>query len=216
MGVSRTSLREAVQQLELDGLLIRRHGHGTFVRSSPLLQSGLNVNQSASQLIRAHGMVPGTRNQTVRPATLSAHEAGRLAMKPDDPIVVLERVRTADGRNVVFTRDLIPPALLAAAGVEMAELLDENMSLYHFYAVRLGVSVIDGTAWIRPDLAGKAIAEMLGTAPGTEMLVIEQLDRDAGEKPVLLSREHYVADAFEFVIHRRGPALSGRPQLPDR
>ncbi|MEO3863392.1 GntR family transcriptional regulator [Acrocarpospora sp. B8E8] len=57
--MSRTSLREAVQHLELDGLLIRRHGYGTFVRSSPLLQGGLNVNQSAGTLIRAHGFVCG-------------------------------------------------------------------------------------------------------------------------------------------------------------
>jgi DNA-binding GntR family transcriptional regulator len=208
MGVSRTSLREAVQQLELDGLLIRRHGYGTFVRSSPMLHSALNVNQSASGLIRAHGMTPGTRDPQVRRAAATAHEAERLGLEKGEPVVVLERVRTADGRPVVFTRDVIPRSLLTGAGVDIEELADETLSLYDFFADRLGISVVDGTAWIRPDLASKALAGRLNASAGTATLVIEQLDRDATERPVLLTWEHYLADTFEFVIHRRGPGLS--------
>jgi hypothetical protein len=67
---------------------------------------------------------------------------------------------------------------------------------------------VDGTAWIRPDLASKALADRLSASAGTATLVIEQLDRDGAEQPVLLTWEHYLADTFEFVIHRRGPGHS--------
>lgn len=210
MGVSRTSLRAAVQQLEQDGLIIRRHGYGTFVRNSPLvLRSSLNLNQSASELIRDHGMIPGTRSPQVHRRNATAHEAEQLGFEEHDTVVVLERVRTADGRPVVFTRDVMPLAKFASAAVDPDALLDENLSLYDFFADRLGTTVMDGTAWLRPEVASPELAELLDADPGTPTLVLEQVDRDAAECPVLLTWEHYLAGTFEFIVHRRGPGRSG-------
>jgi len=210
MGVSRTSLREAVMHLEQDGLLIRRHGHGTFVRNAQHLQSSLNVNLSATELIRAHGMEPGTVDLQLHRQGATTHEADRLGLSAGDPVVVLERVRTADGRPVVFTRDVFPSELFAASQVDPEELRQEGLSVYRFFAERLGVSVVDGTAWIRPDTASRSLSARLDIPTGALVFVIEQVDRDAGERRLLLTWEHYSADAFEFVIHRRGPHLAVR------
>ena len=208
IGVSRTSLREAVMQLEQDGLLIRRHGHGTFVRSSlHLLHTSLDVNLSATQLIKAHGMEPGTRDLRLHRQPASEHEAERLGIAVADPVIVLERVRSADGRPVVFTRDVFPYALFAGAGVDPDELTQDGLSVYRFMAERLGTSVVDGMAWIRPDVATEELAGRLEVAVGALVFVIEQVDRDAAERRLLLTWEHYAADAFEFVVHRRGPDL---------
>jgi GntR family transcriptional regulator len=197
-------------QLEQDGLLIRRHGHGTFVRTSPHLQSSLNVNLSATELIRAHGMEPGTVDPQLHHAASTAHEAERLGLAVGDPVVVLERVRTADGRPVVFTRDVFPSSLFAASQVDPQELLQPSLSVYRFMADRLGLSVVDGTAWIRPDVASKYLSARLDIAVGALVFVIEQVDRDPSERRLLLTWEHYSADAFDFVIHRRGPHLAVR------
>ncbi|MEA2605676.1 MAG: GntR family transcriptional regulator [Chloroflexota bacterium] len=210
MGVSRTSLREAVMQLEQDGLLIRRHGHGTFIRSSHHLQSSLNVNLSATELIRAHGMEPGTVDLQLQRLVATAHEAERLGLTAGDPVVVLERVRTADGRPVVFTRDVFASSLFADSHVDPEELRQDGLSVYRFIADRLGLSVVDGTAWIRPDVASPSLSAKLDVAVGALIFVIEQVDRDAAERPLLLTWEHYSADDFEFVIHRRGPHLAVR------
>jgi GntR family transcriptional regulator len=161
-------------------------------------------------------MQPGTRDLRLHRQSASEHEAHQLGVMVGDPVEVLERVRTADGRPVVFTRDVFPFALFAAAGVDPGELRQEGLSVYRFMAERLGLSVVDGTAWIRPDVATESLAARLEVPVGAPVFVIEQVDRDAAERRLLLTWEHYAADAFEFVIHRRGPHLDvGRDASPD-
>lgn len=213
-GVSRTSLREAVLQLEQDGLLLRRHGHGTFVRSTQLLHTRLNMNLSATELIRAHGMEPRTQDVGIQHSDASAHEAEQLGLTEGAPVIVLERVRTADGRPVVFTRDVISVTLFEAASVDPIELASYTQSLYQFFVDRLQRSVVDGIARISPEVASGQLAARLKVPVATPLLLLEQLDSDASGNRVLLSWDHYVADVFEFIVHRRGPELRSGPTAP--
>ncbi len=58
----------------------------------------------------------------------------------------------------------------------------------------------------RRDWSGGELAERLGVPSGTLLLTIDQVDRTADGVAVLVSREHHLADAFDFTLVRRGPA----------
>ena len=211
--MSRTSLREALMQLEQEGTIARRHGYGTFVRSVGVLHNNLDRNLSATELIRGHGMEPGTLDTRWSWSVAGPHEAELLRVPEGSRTVRLERVRTADGRRVVLTVDVIPWELFAVAGVAPDEIAFPGVSVYRFFAERLGRSVFDGQAHLRVELASADLAIRLAVAEGTPVLVIEQLDFDAAESPLLLSWETYVVSAFDFAIHRRGPSLRIGPEL---
>jgi GntR family transcriptional regulator len=156
-------------------------------------------------------MEPGTSNARIEHASATAAVADQLHLPPGAPVIRLERVRTADGRPVIFTVDVMPARLFEVAGVDPAALLDPGLSLYRLYAERLRRSITDGQAAIRLTHADELVAQRLGVVAGSPILCLEQVDATAEGEPVLFSIESYVADTFEFSVHRRGPALDAQP-----
>jgi DNA-binding GntR family transcriptional regulator len=206
LGVSRATLRDALRSLEEDGFLTRVQGAGTFVTHRPRLRNNLDVNFGVSDLIRSMGLRPGTEGARVYQARPTTEEAQRLALSDDASVRCLERVRTADDRPVVFSVDVVPSALLDAR----PELLEQvrQGSVYVLLERELGIAIHHGVATIRPANADGTLAARLRVPLGTLLLYILQVDYDMDGRPVLLSHEHHLADAFEITVVRRGPGPS--------
>ncbi|MGH2659822.1 MAG: GntR family transcriptional regulator [Actinomycetota bacterium] len=200
--VSRATLREALRSLEEEGLVSRTRGAGTFVTHRPHLRNGLDDNFGVTDAIRAAGMEPGTESVTVVEASGSPEEARQLGLQPGHPVVVVERVRTANRRPVVYSRDILPRAVVKDPA-HLASLSDG--SIYEYLERRLSVVVRYGVARLRPVKADRRIADKLRVIKGALLLYLRQLDFDETEHPVLYSHGYHLADALEFTVARRGP-----------
>ncbi len=201
LGVSRTTLREALRGLEEDGFLRRTRGAGTYLTYRPRLRNNLDMNFGVSDLIRSMGLTPGTRNPRVFQALGSPDECERLGAPTGTQMVIIERVRTADGTPVVFSRDIVPGYHIDAATI--ADQLGQG-SLYDVLREN-GLRVVQGAAMIRPLAANREVSSALEVRRGTLLLYLLQVDYDAEGKPVLLSHEYHLESAFEMTVHRRGP-----------
>jgi GntR family transcriptional regulator len=203
LGVSRATLRDALRSLEEEGFVTREHGAGTFVTFRPRLQNNLDVNFGVTHLIEAHGLEAGTASLSVASEAPDDACIEKLALAPDDEVVVLERVRTAGGTPVVFSRDILPVALFGTGRAALDRL--GKGSLYAFLERELGIVVKHGVATIRPVKASSRVAGLLGQKKGALLLYLCQVDYDLEGRPVLLSYEYHIADAFELTVVRRGP-----------
>jgi GntR family transcriptional regulator len=203
--VSRQTVREAIQSLLISGHLLRLRGTGTFVTTAPS-RHALDTNVSYTAMIRDAGLEPGETVLQVlrRPATAGEVNALELGLGSDDTVVEVERIRSGNGRPLIYSRDRIPAGLL---GDVTHELLSD--SLYAMLEVA-GHRVVGATARLLPVLANLRLAELLQVAPSAPLLHIHQVDRDAADTAVMQSDEWHVADAFDVIVNRRAPLDPGR------
>lgn len=207
LNVSRSTLRSALVRLSREGFIISRRGIGTFIASQPLVVNNLNINEGVTDLIRAMGADAGVIDLHVGADVANSRIAQRLQIPTDSPIIFLERIRTADGKRVILSRDFFSTQTLEDAqknftneGLE--EFLKTKQSLYQYIKDVLGVQIHHGIAWLRPVIAGGSIAEKLDIPEGVPLLYIEQLDFTPDGNPFLLTDEYYVAEAFTFTVYR--------------
>lgn len=206
LGASRTVVREALRILEEDGLISRRHGVGTFVRKHAILQN-LNVNYGITEMIQLAGLTPGTDHLAVHQTPADEEVASQLNVPPGSSTVTLERVRTADGKPVVYSLDTFAESILHGAAFDTHRLLSE--SVYKILESEFGHSIDYGVTRILPALAPAPIAEHLKLAPGSLLLYLVQIDYSPRDEPILYSQEYHLPDAFDFMIWRRGPNKLG-------
>jgi GntR family transcriptional regulator len=195
-GVSRSTIREAVGGLIDAGYLARRHGSGTYVTGVPRARHPLETTVSYTGMIRAAGHRPGESvlGRRLRPCRGAERELLNLA--EDQEVVEVERVRLADRRPVIYSRDRIPAVLLGDPGASM------DGSLYATLAAA-GHPVTTAGAHLVPVVATARLARLLAVRRGAPLLHIDQVDYDQRGRPVMLSDEWHVADAFDVIVNRR-------------
>ena len=198
--VSRATVREAVRGLVEAGYLVRRHGTGTFVTANSRHRHTLNANMSYTAMIREAGLKPGRRllRKLVRLAT--AEEAASLGVASEEPLLLIERIRTGDDKPVVYSADRIPMGIVGDA----VEAVGDG-SLYELLE-DLGVPARSAFATLRPVVASARLARLLEVRVGAPLQQIEQVDFDERARPVMLSSEWHVADVFELCVSRRNDA----------
>jgi GntR family transcriptional regulator len=203
LGVSRATLREALRALEAEGLLRRRRGSGTYVAELPRVANSLDLNFGVTEAIRSAGMKAGIANgrHWVEPA--SAAEAARLGLEPGQDVMVVERVRTAEDKPVVLSKDIFPSGLVGDRTRFVEAMLER--SIYDVFERDLGIVIHHGVARFRPVQADHAVASRLGVPRGELLLYIWQVDYAEDGAAVLSSHEFHLADAFDFSVVRRGP-----------
>jgi GntR family transcriptional regulator len=203
VGVSRATLREALRSLTEDGYIERRPGAGTRVVPRTVVRTSLDNNTGVADIIRSMGMVPGTKSLEFQLADAPDDVARDLGLGEVRRVAVIERVRTANGSPVVFSRHFYPPNASWDEGAMLAGF--DSESLYTILQTRAGTAIQYAVATIRPALADSAVAARLETTTGALLMHFRQIDFDQRRKPVILSSEYYRSDSFEFTIFRRGP-----------
>ncbi|MGE8079094.1 GntR family transcriptional regulator [Peribacillus loiseleuriae] len=197
LGVSRATLREALRILEEESVIIRRHGVGTFVHAKPVFSSGIEQLNSVTNMIKQAGMKPGTiflSSTTLEPTD---DDIRRFSCSIDEEIVVIERVRTANGKPVVYCIDKIPASILKGNFSYSEE------SIFHILERESNRTITHAVAQIEPIGYHEKVSPILECEPEAALLVLKQMHFDDKDEPILYSVNYFKADVFSFHVLRK-------------
>jgi GntR family transcriptional regulator len=205
-GVSRVTVRRALQTLEADGLIFRRQGLGSFVCDRRVAQGLVRLTDFAQDMARA-GLKASSRvlHQANEPCPAAVAE--RLGMEVGAPVLRLDRLRLADDEPIALDRTWIPPYY--AQLLEGHDLAQET--LYRLLEREFGIPALSGRYRITAAPADSGTAPLLDVAAGEALLVIERTTRTVGDKAVYFQRRFYRSDrmAYELELARDAQDASG-------
>jgi GntR family transcriptional regulator len=192
-GVTLMTLRQALEVLEREGLIMRRHGLGTFVALPSVDYDILHFRAFAGDL-SAVGEDVATRFLRSHFGPADRLAARELGLEPGARVFILERLRLVDGRPTSFQVS----HLSAALGEEVAKADLAVTPLRQVLSFKLGIEITSARETVSAETLPARAARELGCAPGAPCFRSDRVSVDAESRPIVYDRVFIPGDRFRI------------------
>jgi GntR family transcriptional regulator len=206
LGVSRLTVRAALDQLAREGYLVRRHGAGTFVREPKIAQE-LTLT-SFSEDMRQRGMRPATKTLSLETLLAGAYLGRRLRVSPSERVVVVKRLRMADDETMAVETLYVPESVVPGASRR-----DFDGSFYDLLTNRYGIVIDGGVQTIEPTVTDEEESTVLGVPLHSPAFQFERTTRASDGRVVEFVRSIYRGDRYRLVSELRRDRAAPAPTL---
>jgi GntR family transcriptional regulator len=196
---SRTTVRQALQELVIEGRLERIQGKGTFV-AQPKVAQVLQLT-SYTEDMRAQGLEPTSRILEIDYVQADEFLAERLGIKQRGRVLRIERLRMANGDPMAIETTHLSTQRFP----DLRRRLAKASSLYSALDEHYGVQLGEAEETIETVPAPPREAGLLGTDVGLPLLLLSRHSKDTKGKPVEYVRSMYRGDRYKFVAHLARP-----------
>jgi GntR family transcriptional regulator len=194
--ISRTVVRQALRELELEGVINRRKGKGTFI-SLPKISEGLAQKLTGFyQDMVERGLKPVTKvlHQNVIPSNEKV--AGFLNIKPGDQVIDILRLRFINEEPIQLVTTYIPFEICPTlASVDLT-----NRSLYEYLEKEGGVFIAKGRRYIEAVLANESEAALLGIERGAPLVLLDSISYAENGLPIEYYHALHRGDRSRFEV----------------
>jgi GntR family transcriptional regulator len=200
-GVTLMTLRQALEVLERENLITRRHGLGTFVAAPSIDYDILQLRRFAGDL-SAQGEDVRTRLLGSRGLAADRRVAASLGLAVRAHVIVLERLRLVGGRPMSLQRSFLPPRI----GEEVVRADLGLTPLRQVLEHKLGIAVRGARETVSAVRLGRREARELGCRAGAPAFESERLSYGAGGEPIVFDRVFIPGDRFRITreLHYEG------------
>ncbi|MDZ7802180.1 MAG: GntR family transcriptional regulator [Trueperaceae bacterium] len=200
LGLSRMTVRRAVELLVEDGLVVRRQGSGTFVRR-PSLEQTFDRVLGFTDEAHALGFTPGTTLLRARRARASAEAAARLGIPSGAHVLTVTRLRTADGEPLALQTATLAPAY---ADLSLPR-LRRNESLYRTLREQFALAPHRARQSVSARLPTRTEQGRLALGPTDPVLALERITYDAAGHAFEFVRSAYRGDRYRLALDLAPP-----------
>ncbi len=193
-GITRMTVRQALFQLEAEGLIYRSNRRGWFV-SPPRLRYDPTENLSFTENALAQGRIPSVKVLSSERILASAWDREHLGVAASEPVFLIRRIRSIDDRAVLVEH-------LHLDAKRFPGLLDEPLdrSMTEIMSARYGVFYGRRRIHMRPTALDQAHAQTLNVAAGAPSLYVSRAIYDQFGKVVEVDQEFWRHDALDIMV----------------
>jgi GntR family transcriptional regulator len=200
LGVSRTTVRDALSRLENEGIVIRRQGAGTFVNQPGLqVRSRLDEIWSYEEALRAHGYEPSTLILDSSESKAKAQQIRELNLSPSDKVLTVTKLFLEDERPVILAINQIPLRLITKP-YATEDLIEP---IFEFLAEYGGQHLSYFLSEIVPIVGNDEISTHLGIPSGTPLISLEEVGYSEENEPILKAYSYFRDDLLRLGLIRR-------------
>jgi len=193
-GIARGTIREALFQLEAEGMIYRRDRSGWYV-SPPAITYDPTRWAGFMSYVSEQGRTPSTETLSKEEVAAAPVAAEVFGCAVGDRLYGIKRLRRIDGRPVLVEQITVDPGLAP-------DLLTHSLdhSLTAVLREHYGVSVTRNRVDMRPCALVREAAEALGVKSGTPGLLVVRTSYDAKSRVVEFDQEYWRHDAIRIHV----------------
>ncbi len=193
-GISRMTVRQAINSLVTEGLLYRKKGSGTFVANKKIEQP-LQGLTSFTEDMKKRGMNPTSELIHFEIVPASINIAEELHIKEHAPVYEIKRIRLADGEPMALETNYLSANLVKGLTEEVV-----NTSIYAYIEEKLNLEIAHAEQMIESIQASSEDAKLLKINKDYPMLYIKRNTFLQNGTPLELVKSHYRGDRYKFYI----------------
>lgn len=197
-GVSRITVRAALDQLVHDGLIDRQRGRGSFVKAPVVHDTRACMVSFTDQMLGA-GRDPGTRIARVERGLARDLDLAASPFDRDEPLVRVDRVRLVDGDPVAVMRSYLPDRRVPGLSAATFAARGPQQSLLFVLERRYGLALDQGEETMAPGTIAEPFAALLDIAPGSAVIVKTCVVRDVSGAATLYEQSYWTAPQTQLV-----------------
>jgi GntR family transcriptional regulator len=218
LGISRGTLRTALQRLESTGEIVRRQGSGTFVGRVVVphqLDERLERLETYSSLAKRRGVKLTANELRIEQRPVGPEVGELLGLDPSTQVPTIFRVLHADGQPAAVMFDVTHPDVALPGRGRLERMLEAGRMVLDVL-IEVDVAVAFARTHVTPRLVTprERVGKALGVRRATASLELEEVIYTAGSEPVAYSRDLFAQDALDVRVMRFLDANSPTPIAP--
>jgi GntR family transcriptional regulator len=204
-GISRPTVRQAINELVGEGLITRYKGRGSFINKKKIMQNFLLTIASFNDEMQSKGLKPETKVLSFCPRKTTLQIIQKLQIRSEDELYYLSRLRSINNEPIVLVNTYLPGAIVPGIlGRDMGK-----ESLYHVIENEYGHQIVRTHRTIEIRYAGNYEASLLKIKEKEPVHYTETVAYIEDGRPIEYSTAYYVGDRNKFTIEVRTD--KGRP-----
>lgn len=203
-GVSRITVRRALQDLANQDKIMRVPGKGSFVLQPKI--EPLTALTSFSENMRAQGYEPSYKKSRVSVVLPESKIASALRLEEEGRALHISRLMCADGLPMALQDAYLPHYIYELNPAFFTPEVLDNISMYKILEVELGIKLYRADEWVDASKARAQEARLLEINRGESILIVERLTFSSEENPIEYVKLIFPANRYRYKVELFRPS----------